>query len=80
MPVAKKNKNVFDIAVIGCGPIGLAFASSFLNYKTKNFNYEDPRRNKEPYGHSFGEKTRYFDIKSVRTNNKKMMIFCKFNC
>jgi hypothetical protein len=34
----------------------------FLDYKTKNFNYENARRNKEPYGHSFGEKSRYFDI------------------
>jgi len=34
----------------------------FLDNKTKNFNYEDTRRNKEPYGHSLGERSRYFDI------------------
>ena len=32
---SKKNKMIFDIAVIGAGPVGIAFACGFANTNMK---------------------------------------------
>ena len=43
---SKKNKMIFDIAVIGAGPVGIAFACGFVNSNLKIVIVEKQSKNR----------------------------------